>query len=135
MAIVAGPRKKDHVRIVSTTARDPEEVLEDLLDEAEALPMTATGASGEKTTTLLVCPCCASLSLFFDLCVWRVLLLCLCELLFVVCCILAFTQAGGLVGPFFPVGPNLMALASPPANSQPPAVNGWNTWAVLGIAK
>lgn len=58
---VAGPRKKDHVRIVSTTARDPEEVLEDLLDEAEALPMIATGAHGEKTTTLLVCPSCASL--------------------------------------------------------------------------
>eukprot|EP00438_Fugacium_kawagutii_P032600 Skav233145 [mRNA] locus=scaffold1669:42094:66418:+ [translate_table: standard] len=55
-AICAAPRKKDHIRIVSTTARDSEEVLEDLLDEAEALPMTATGADGEKTTTLLVCP-------------------------------------------------------------------------------
>lgn len=49
------PRKRDHVRIVSTTATDPEDALGDLLDEAESLPLTATGVPGEKTTTLLVC--------------------------------------------------------------------------------
>ena len=48
-------RKKDHIRIVSSTARASEEVLGDLLDEAEALPLVASGAAGETTTTLLVC--------------------------------------------------------------------------------
>lgn len=49
-------KKKDHIRIVSSTARASEAVLGDLLDEAEALPLVASGETGETTTTLLVCP-------------------------------------------------------------------------------
>ena len=48
-------RKKGHIRIVSSTARNSEAVLSDLLDEAEALPLVALGLAGETTTTLLVC--------------------------------------------------------------------------------
>jgi len=51
----SAPRKRDHIRIVSSTATDAEDALGDLLDEAESLPLTAAGLPGEKTTTLLVC--------------------------------------------------------------------------------
>ncbi|CAK9019251.1 unnamed protein product [Durusdinium trenchii] len=49
-------QKRKHVRIVTSTGVDPEDVLEDLLDEAEALPEKSACRKGEKTTTLLVCP-------------------------------------------------------------------------------
>eukprot|EP00439_Symbiodinium_sp_Y106_P048573 s2217_g6.t1 len=47
--------KRRNIRIVESTGKDPEEVIFDLLAEAEALP-EGTGFDGEATTTLVVCP-------------------------------------------------------------------------------
>ncbi|CAJ1429044.1 unnamed protein product [Effrenium voratum] len=48
-------QKRRGIRIVSSTETEPEEVFEDLLDEAEGLPM-GPADEGEPSTTLLVCP-------------------------------------------------------------------------------
>ncbi|OLP74325.1 hypothetical protein AK812_SmicGene46168, partial [Symbiodinium microadriaticum] len=47
--------KRRNIRIVESTGKDPDEVIFDLLAEAEALP-EGPGFDGGATTTLVVCP-------------------------------------------------------------------------------
>jgi len=49
-------QERSGIRLITSTAMRPEQVLEDLLSEAELLPMNSEGAEGEATTTLLICP-------------------------------------------------------------------------------
>ncbi|CAE8632493.1 unnamed protein product [Polarella glacialis] len=49
-------RDRGSIRVVTSSATEPQGVLQDLLREAEMLPEKVEGEAGQATTTLLVCP-------------------------------------------------------------------------------